>query len=53
MLDPRSETLQIKDGKKLTLIPIPQNGLPLMHDPGNGCVEEVYIPPPRRTKQAT
>jgi len=43
MVDARTRTLYIKDGKKITMIEIPTNGLKIRFDSGNGAAEEVYI----------
>jgi len=45
MVDVRTSTLHIKDGKKTTMIEIPQSGLKIRFIPAIGAAEEVYIPP--------
>lgn len=45
MVDVRTNALHIKDGKKTTMIEIPQSGLKIRFVSGNGAVDEVYIPP--------
>lgn len=45
MVDKRTGFLHIKDGIKMTMIEIPQTGLKISFDSGNGVIEEVYIPP--------
>jgi hypothetical protein len=44
-LDERTGTLSIKDGRKVTLIDMPPNGLRLQFTPGDGVTEAVFIPP--------
>jgi hypothetical protein len=43
MVDARTRTLYIKDGKKTTMIEIPTNELKIRFVSGNGATEEVYI----------
>lgn len=45
-IDTRTSTLNIRDGKKTTMIGIPKNGLKVRYVPAIGVEEEVYIPPP-------
>jgi hypothetical protein len=45
MVDVRTSTLHIKDGKKTTMIEIPQSGLKIRFVSGTSAAEEVYIPP--------
>jgi len=49
MVDVRTGTLHIKDGKKTTMIEIPATGLKVRYTSGTGELEEVYIPPLKRT----
>jgi hypothetical protein len=51
-LDARTGCLSIKDVNKQTMIVIPQDGLYLKYSPGDGVIEEVYIPPQRQNKTA-
>lgn len=52
-LDERTNTLQIKDSAKTTLIEIPAEGLNIRFVSGKGSVEDVYILPlTHRTKIA-
>ena len=44
MVDASTRALHIKDGKKTTMIEIPQSGLKIRFVSANGAVEEVYIP---------
>lgn len=39
-----TNTLHIKDGKKTTMIEIPDSGLKIRFVSGNGTPEEVFIP---------
>ena len=41
----RANILNIKDGKKITQIKIPSNGLQLNYTSGDGVIEKIYIPP--------
>lgn len=43
----RTSTLQIRDGKKTTLIEIPKDGLKIRFIPAIGTAEDVYIPLPK------
>lgn len=45
MIDVRTSSLHIKDGKKITMIEIPESGLKIRFVSGNGAVEEVCIQP--------
>lgn len=45
MVDARTSSLHIKDGKKTTMIEIPANGLKIRFVSGTGAAEEVFIPP--------
>jgi len=47
-VDYQSNSLHIKDGKKTTMIEIPDNGLKIRFVSGNGTAEEVFIPSLRR-----
>lgn len=44
MVDARTRTLHIRDGKKITMIEIPKDGLKIRFSPAIGAVEDVYIP---------
>jgi hypothetical protein len=46
VVDERTGTLHIRDGKKTTVIEIPATGLNLMFSTSNGKYEQVYILPP-------
>lgn len=43
-VEKRTNTLHIKDGKKTTMIEIPDSGLRIRFVSGNGTTEEVFIP---------
>lgn len=43
-VEKRTNTLHIKDGKKTTMIEIPDSGLKIHFVSGNGTTEEVFIP---------
>lgn len=44
MLDERTGTFQIKDGKKMWQIPVPPDGLTITTMKGEGLPEQTYIP---------
>lgn len=44
-VDLRTNTLYIRDGKKTTVIEIPNCGLKIRFVPAIGAAEDVYIPP--------
>lgn len=48
VVDERTGTLHIKDGKKTTVIEIPSSGLRIRFASGSGAPEAVYIPPLKR-----
>jgi hypothetical protein len=48
-VDTRTSTLHIRDGKKTTMIEIPESGLKIRFVPAIGAAEDVYIPPLRQT----
>ncbi|MGI6764191.1 MAG: hypothetical protein ACOX4S_02600 [Anaerovoracaceae bacterium] len=43
-VESQTNSLHIKDGKKTTMIEIPDNGLKIRFVSGNGTAEEVFIP---------
>ena len=45
-VDAQTNTLHIKDGKKTTVIEIPEAGLKIRMCSGIGSVEDVFVPPP-------
>lgn len=45
MVDARTGTFHIKDGKKTTAIEIPATGLRIQFSSGNGTPEIIYVPP--------
>jgi hypothetical protein len=49
MVDARTSTLQIRDGKKTMTIEIPAGGLKIRLAPAFGAAEDVYISPPTAT----
>lgn len=51
-LDMKRMSLNIRTGKRMTLIKIPDEGLRIQVIPMSGDVEDVYIPPITR-KEAT
>ncbi len=48
-VDARTSTLYIRDGKKITMIEIPKDGLKIHFVPAIGIAEDVYIPQPTGT----
>ena len=44
-VDVRTSTLYIRDGKKITMIEIPNSGLKIRFASAIGAEENVYIPP--------
>jgi len=44
-VDVRTSTLHIRDGKKITVIEIPHDGLKIRLMPAIGVIEDVFIPP--------
>ena len=45
VLDEENRIFCIKDRSKETVIEVPPNGLRIRFTPGDGAVEEVFIPP--------
>lgn len=45
MVDCRTSTLHIRDGKKNTMIEIPASGLKIRITPAFGEAEDVFVPP--------
>ena len=48
-VDTQTSTLHIRDGKKITVIEIPKDGLKIRFLPAIGVAEDVFIPPPMKT----
>jgi len=44
-VDAQTSTLHIRDGKKVTVIEIPHDGLRIRLKPAIGVAEDVFIPP--------
>ena len=44
-VDVRTSTLHIRDGKKITVIEIPHDGLKIRLMPAIGVIKDVFIPP--------
>ena len=48
-IDVQTGALHIKDGRKTTVIEIPETGLRIRFSSGNGAPEAVHIPPLKHT----